>query len=251
MAYTTNQFCWHGLNTTDVDKAGSFYGEVFGWKLERTKMGDDEERLFAAQGAPHAHYMKVPMEGVPSHWANYIRVDDVDASTKAAIANGGTQVLAPNDIPPGRFSIVNTPSGAALCLFHEADEAQSQHHPGGAVNWTELHRRNLDKDLSWLRETFGFETAEVPMPDGSTYYLLKAGDEQRGGAMQSQMPDDAPAMWLSWFEVDDIEAARKRLTRHGGQPFGDIMDIAGVGRVFPAADPTGAAFGVIQPAAKG
>lgn len=248
MAYTTNRFCWYQLNTTDMDKAAAFYSEVFGWKLESIKMGDKDERLFAAQGVPHAHYMNVPMEGVPSHWASYLRVDDVDASTQAAIANGGRQQVAPTDIPPGRFSVVTTPSGAAICLFHEADEAHAQHHPGGGVHWTELHSRDIDKDLKWLRKTLGFETAEIPMPDGTTYYLLKVGDEERGGAMQSQMPEGTPAVWMSWFAVDDIKAARERLTSHGGRPLSDVVDIEDVGRLFPAADPTGAAFGVIQPA---
>lgn len=251
MAYTTNKFCWHGLNTTDVEKAAAFYTEVFGWKLDKMKMGDDDGLMFVANGVPHAHYMKVPMEGMPSHWANYLRVDDVDASTKAAIENGSSQLVPPNDIPPGRFSVVTTPSGAAISLFHEADESTAKHHPGGGAHWTELHSRDIDKDLEWLRKTFGFETAEMPMPGDMKYYLLNVGDDQRGGAMQSQMPEGVPALWMTWFEVDDIEAARTRLTNNGGQAFSDIMDMDGVGRMFPAADPTGAAFGVIQPAKKG
>ncbi|MEM6995134.1 MAG: VOC family protein [Myxococcota bacterium] len=248
MAYTTNRFCWHGLLTTDTDKAGAFYPEVLGWKAEEMEMGGETATMFSVGGVPIAHYMKPPMDGVPSHWANYLRVDDVDSLTKKVVENGGKVIAEPTDIPPGRFSVIASPSGAALCLFHEADENTAQHHPGGTggVHWTELHSKDIDKDLAWLRSTFGFETQDVPMPDG-TYSMLMHGGERRGGAMKAMM-EQAPSMWLTWFSVDNCDDALKRVTSNGGKTLSEAMDMPGVGRMAVVSDPTGGVFGVITPA---
>jgi len=118
MAYQTNRFCWHGIVSTDTEKAAAFYPAVLGWTAMTVPMGEHNATLFAANGVPLAHYMAPPMEGVPSYWDNYIRVDDVDASTTAAVANGGQQLVPPTDIPVGRFSVVTSPSGAIICLLH-------------------------------------------------------------------------------------------------------------------------------------
>ena len=250
MAYETNRFCWQGLITSDTDKAGAFYPEVLGWKTETMEMGGEKANMFTVGGVPLAHYGPPPMEGIPTHWANYLRVDDVDASTKAAVENGGTQLNPPTDIPPGRFSVVTSPSGAAMCLFHEADESIAQHHPGGTggVHWTELHSKDIDKDVEWLKSTFGFETEQMPLPTGGTYYLLNSGGQPRGGAMTG-MKEEAPAMWLTWFSVDDADAAIKRVQSNGGKALSPAMDMDNIGRMAVVADGQGAVFGVIKPTA--
>lgn len=244
MAYETNRFCWHGLVTSDPDGAASFYPEVLGWTVETIDMGDGEVTTFAAGGVPLTHYSRTPNEGVPTHWSNYLRVDDVDASTKAAVANGGTVLLDPQDIPPGRLSLVQTPSGAPLHLFHEADEAAAHHHPGGlgGVHWTELRSTEIGPDLQWLESTFGFGLREIPMPGGK-YFVLTSGGKDRAGVMMAE----APAMWLTWFRVDDTESAIARVERHGGKILGPAMEMEGIGTIALATDPDGAAFGLIRP----
>lgn len=248
MAYDTNRFCWHGLQSTDPDQAAAFYAKVLPWTTMSAPMGDDEATMFVAAEVPVAHYMKVPMEGVPSHWNNYLRVDDVDASTKKAVESGGSQIVPPTDIPVGRFSVVTTPSGGAVSLFHEADEATAEHHPGGmgGFSWTELHSADIDKDLPWLKAVFGFDVGEMPMPQGGTYYLLKIDDEMRAGACQKMM-EEAPAMWLTWVNVPSCDDSLAAATEHGGKVLMPGMDMEGVGRMGILQDPTGGVIGVLQP----
>lgn len=247
MAYQTNRFCWHGLVTTDLAKAAAFYSEVLGWSALEAAMGDETATMFASDGVPHAHYMPPPMEGVPSHWDNYLRVDDVDASLAKAVEHGGAMLVPPMDIPPGRFTVVTSPSGAAISLFREANEETAEHHPGAPIHWVELHSTDLDADIAWLQATFGFEVGEMPMPEGK-YYLLKQDGEMRGGAMAGQFPE-APSMWLTWFKVDDADAALARVKNHGGKAFSGPMDMPNVGRMCVVADSAGAVFGIIAPAA--
>lgn len=247
MAYQSNRFCWHGCVSTDTDAAKAFYSEVLGWRVETTPMGDSEATFFVAGGESLAHLTPPPATGVPSHWNNYLRVEDVDAATKAAVANGGTQMVPPTDIPPGRFSSVTSPSGAAFSLFREADEASS-HHPGGegSVHWVELHSKDVDADLAWLTKTFGFETSIMEMPDGP-YTILKDGEEMRGGVVASR-EEKAPSMWLTWIDVKDVDATVARAEKQSGTTIASPFDVPGVGRLGIIQDPTGGVFGVMTPA---
>jgi hypothetical protein len=47
-------------------------------------MGDSKATMVNVNDSIMAHYMAPPMPGVPSHWNNYLRVDDVDASAAKA-----------------------------------------------------------------------------------------------------------------------------------------------------------------------
>lgn len=248
MAYINNNFCWHGVLSTDLERAKSFYGEVLGWKVQTAPMGDGEVSMFAAADIPRAH-LAAPEAGVPSHFENYLRVEDVDATTRAAAENGGRVLAEATDIPPGRFSVVASPSGAALFLFHEANPNESESPPPGqgSFHWVELHSKDLDADLAWMKSTFGVTVDTMPMPDGP-YYLIKDGEKMLGGAMPAMNPE-APAMWLPWIEVSDVDATFARVSLLGGQALTEVMAVEGVGRMAAVMDPSGAAFGIITPPA--
>ncbi|MCO4745672.1 MAG: VOC family protein [Proteobacteria bacterium] len=249
MAYINNEFCWHGILSTDVDKAKAFYTEVLGWTAADVDMGGQTSTMLAAAGVQRAHLMAPPVAGIPSHWENYLRVDDVDARTAAAVEAGGTLVMPAMDIPPGRFSVIASPSGAHLHLFHEADEASATNPPDGdgSIHWVELHSKDLDADVAWLKAFLGLTTETMDMPDGK-YFVLKDGDTQVGGAMAGMNPD-APAMWLTWVRVADVDACLARVTQHGGAVHAPIMEVPGIGRMAVVADNTGGVFGIITPPA--
>ncbi|MEM1418186.1 MAG: VOC family protein [Myxococcota bacterium] len=247
MAFNNNEFCWVGVISTDTDAAKAFYTEALGWSVQVAPMGDGEATMFAVGDIPRAHLAAPAQPGQPSHFENYLRVEDVDATTKAAVANGGQLLVEPMDIPPGRFSVVTTPSGAPVSVYNEADEASSSNPPAGpgAFHWVELHSKDLDADVAWVEKTFGVSSEAMPMPQGP-YHIFKDGERMVGGAMAAMNPE-APAMWLTWVQVEDVDATRERIAGLGGAALSDMMDVEGVGRMFVAQDPTGAVFGVITP----
>lgn len=118
--------CWNEIYSTDVERAGKFYIDVFGWKTEGVDMGPmGTYTLFKRPGTDVnvGGMMAMPptMKGVPSHWMPYFAVADCDASTKKATELGGKTMVPPMDIPNiGRFSIVVDPTGAALALYTNA-----------------------------------------------------------------------------------------------------------------------------------
>ncbi len=247
MAFETNRFCWHGCTSTDVEASKTFYSAVIGWDAHTVPMGDGEATLFAVGEKMFAHLAPPEMDNIPSHWSSFLRVDDVDASTKAAIDNGGHQIMPAMDIPPGRFSIISTPSGAAMTLFHEADPEDSHHFDTapGLVHWVELHSKDIDTDINWLKTTFGFSTTEMEMPFGA-YHILKSGDHPCGGVMASQAPE-APAHWLVWINVENVEETMALVEKNKGKVLSPIMDVPGVGRMTVIQDPADGVLGIITP----
>ena len=55
-------------------------------------------------------------EGVPAHWAVYLRVDDTDAAVKTTTELGGAVVMPAEDTPYGRIAMVSDPTGAHFRL---------------------------------------------------------------------------------------------------------------------------------------
>jgi predicted enzyme related to lactoylglutathione lyase len=117
--------CWNELFTTNVDAAGKFYVQTFGWKTESMDMGPmGTYTLFrrpdATKNDNAGGMIAMPpnMKGVPSNWLAYFAVTDCDASTKKVTELGGKVIAPPMDIPNiGRFAIVQDPQGAVLALF--------------------------------------------------------------------------------------------------------------------------------------
>lgn len=113
---------WNELATRDADRAKTFYTDAFGLTPTRsTTSGDTEYYELQAGGRPVAGLM--PMTGpdfppeLPPHWLTYFAVADCDATVAKLTALGGTVAKAPTDIPPGRFSVVLDPNGAAFAVI--------------------------------------------------------------------------------------------------------------------------------------
>jgi len=62
-----NPFVHVELNTTDVEKAKSFYGQMFDWKMEDMNMGPSDTYTVIKVGeGTGGGLLKNPMPGVPS-----------------------------------------------------------------------------------------------------------------------------------------------------------------------------------------
>jgi uncharacterized protein len=112
----SNPFCHVELNTTDVNKAKTFYTKLFDWKLE--DVPDGSYSMIRVGEGTGGGIMKNPMPGVPSFWLAYVLVDDIEAATKKAESLGATvvkEVMSVMDY--GWLSIIADPTGAALGLW--------------------------------------------------------------------------------------------------------------------------------------
>jgi predicted enzyme related to lactoylglutathione lyase len=107
------------LNTTDPDKAKTFYGSLFDWKLSDMAMpGGNYTMIDVGEDGTGGGILKHPMAGAPSVWIPYVKVDDVAAATKKAKSLGATIVMDVTEIPEmGSFSVAIDPTGAAFGIW--------------------------------------------------------------------------------------------------------------------------------------
>lgn len=115
-----NPFVHIELNTNDVGKAKTFYGQLFDWELEDVPMGPDSTYTMIGVGddGTGGGIMQHPMAGAPSAWIPYVEVDDVGDSTKKAQTLGATIIRDVTEIPEmGSFSIISDPTGGVLGLW--------------------------------------------------------------------------------------------------------------------------------------
>src|ERR1700722_2119891 len=114
-------FNWRELMTNDVAKAKAFYAATLGWTFSDMPMGGVTYTLVHSGKETVGGVMDmtgVTPPGVPSHWFNYIEVDDVDHRVGLVAENGGKVLRRPFDIPNvGRIAIVQDATGAAVGLM--------------------------------------------------------------------------------------------------------------------------------------
>jgi predicted enzyme related to lactoylglutathione lyase len=108
---------WSELLTTDVDASIAFYSAVFGWGAVTQGDGPMPYTEWQVGGRSVGGMMpKPPMmrAEVPPHWEAYFAVTDTDAAVARVAELGGSQLMAPMDIEPGRFAVVADPTGAVF-----------------------------------------------------------------------------------------------------------------------------------------
>jgi hypothetical protein len=121
-----NPFVHLELNTPDLSKAKSFYGEMFGWEFEDMDMGPAGiYSTFKPSGGPGGGMMAMP--GGNQGWLAYVGVEEIHAATEKAKNLGAKIIIDSQEIPyVGWFSMLTDPTGCAVALF--------QPKPGGGTD---------------------------------------------------------------------------------------------------------------------
>jgi uncharacterized protein len=107
---------WNELVTSAVDAAKSFYGDLFRWKAEYVPAVIPRATFTLGDLLIGGVHSPTPSERDSPRWNVSFTVGDADQSAAKAEELGGRIVMAPFDIPIGRFSIVADPAGATLTL---------------------------------------------------------------------------------------------------------------------------------------
>jgi len=148
----------------------------------------------------------------------------------------------------GRMAVITDPTGAPVHLW------EATTHPGagvrneaGAQAWAELATRDVDRAGTFFREVFGVDVVSMPGTEGSMYTMLQIGDQPVAGLLQiTEQMGQMPPSWMTYFQVDDIEAGVARAKELGAQSPMPVMDGPGL-RFAVVIDPQGATFGLMQP----
>jgi predicted enzyme related to lactoylglutathione lyase len=116
---------WCELVTTDVPASKAFYGAVFGWGSETHGDGPGAYTEWKVAGRSVGGMMeKPPMmpAEVPPHWAVYFSVADTEDAVARVQELGGSVVMPPMDVEPGRFAVVSDPAGAVFNVIKLNDD---------------------------------------------------------------------------------------------------------------------------------
>lgn len=114
-----NPFVHVELNTTDLEKAKKFYGQLFAWELEDMSMGPSGTYTIIKVGeGTGGGLLKNPEPGMPSFWLAYVLVDDIRTATRKAESLGAKIFKDSIEVPDmGWFSIITDPTGGTLGLW--------------------------------------------------------------------------------------------------------------------------------------
>jgi hypothetical protein len=251
-SYKQGTPCWTDLQTTDVEGAKAFYGALFGWTFDDmpTPMGATYSLALVGSETVAAIAPQSPMlaeNNVPPMWSTYIAVDDADAAVAAAGANGGTVLMAADDIPgSGRMAFVADPSGAAVGLWQAGARigATLVNEPN-TLTWNELVTADSAAALPFYKAVANIDAVSVQM-GGIDYTTLQVDGSDVGGSLAPQMAN-VPNRWHTWFAVADANAAAAAARAAGGSLLVEPTAMP-VGTMATIRDPQGAVFSILQPA---
>jgi predicted enzyme related to lactoylglutathione lyase len=108
----------------------------------------------------------------------------------------------------------------------------------------ELQSTAPTDDLTWLHDVFGFTSRTVDMASGP-YHLLESDGATRGGVTPSRSGHSA---FVAWIHVEALDDTLTKVRTAGGTVISEVFADPEVGQMVMVADPSGAAFGLVQPA---
>lgn len=123
-----NTVCWSELATRDIDKAASFYRDLFGWSTKDSTGQPVKYYEFTPAGASMSTggmiQMDAQWEGVPAHWMIYFRVADCDTTVTQINQLGGKVCHGPFQAPGvGTIAVCSDPQGAMFSVIQLLDAA--------------------------------------------------------------------------------------------------------------------------------
>lgn len=240
---------WLDLIAPDAEAARAFYQAIFGWEYDiggpefggytTARLGD---RMAAG-------LMQSQPDGPPqpAAWSLYFASHDIEADVARAVELGAKLVSPPMAVGEfGSMAVCEDPTGATFSFWQAGSHVGSQitEDPGSAA-WYELYTPDAKRARDFYTQVLG-ASAEL-MPGGMEYYVLSHGDQQICAIMQiAPSWGDFHAQWITYFSVANIDETVATATEHGAKVMGPIDD-SPFGRIAALADPSGAAFKVVEP----
>lgn len=249
MAHSHGHFAWYDLVTTDTEAAKAFYTKVMGWGALDASVGGRAYTLFTSGNVVVSGLMELPagareMGGEPN-WLGYVAVSDVDATADRIKRLGGAVQVPPTDVPNvSRFSTFADPQTARLALLQwlRPGHAQPTELGGmGRVGWHELLAPDWEKALAFYGELFGWQKADADVGEMGTYQYFSAGGQTIGG-MLTKPPMIPTPYWIYYFNVDDLDAAVRRVKAGGGRILDGPIEVPDGSWIVRCIDPQDAIF---------
>ena len=252
--YPNGMFCWPELSAMDVQKAKSFYTQLFAWELQESPI-DEEGNVYimlqkngADIGAMYQGKNELEKQAMNTHWLGYVAVDDVDATVRKVEGLGGTVEINPMDVfTAGRMAVIHDPDGARLALW-QGNEHQGAKIIGetSTVCWNELATRNVQACSKFYEGLFNWHAVTKTMENMQYTSFMLNQSVVAGMMSMTDEWNDIPSHWMTYFAVDSCDKSAEKAKSLGGEICVPPTDIEGVGRFSVVTDPQGAVFSIIR-----
>jgi len=206
------KFIWHDLMTPDIQLAGKFYEQLFGWQIEY-------EGLYAVVRNGDkliAGILQVePADGRAEQgvWLPSVSVADVDAAASLAEAGGGMILKGPLDMQGrGRAVLISDPQRADLVLLNAKGGDPADAEPAiGDWLWDEIWTDDPDNTEEFYASVLGYDE----MISGDEYDVFLHKGKWRAG-IRHVLRDEDYMLWVPVVRVADPVATAERVTELGG-----------------------------------
>ena len=115
----------------------------------------------------------------------------------------------------------------------------------GVPSWVDMGSTDLAKSRAFYAALFGWNCPEGP-PEAGGYSVCDVGGKTVAG-LGPQMNPAAPPSWMTYVNVDDLDATVAKVAPAGGSVLAEPMTVMDAGRMAIVADPVGAVIGMWQP----
>jgi uncharacterized protein len=117
--------------------------------------------------------------------------------------------------------------------------------PAGVPCWVDLSVSDVPAALAFYSAVLGWSFQEDTTGEYGGYAIAQVQGQAAAGIGPAMQPG-IPAAWTLYLASDDADGTAKAVTDAGGTMLLPPGDVGPLGRMFVAADPTGAVFGVWQ-----
>lgn len=115
--------------------------------------------------------------------------------------------------------------------------------PQGAACWIDAQLDDLQAGRRFYSELFGW-TIDETAPEAGGYLIAYKDGLPVAGLGPKPEGTEMPSVWTTYLAADSADAIHEKIGAAGGQVMMEPFDVMDLGRMFVAADPDGAVFGV-------
>jgi predicted enzyme related to lactoylglutathione lyase len=238
---------WVDLGIPDLQRAITFYGALFGWEFDEGPPETGRYTMCLLRGQPVAAVMQNPDPDATSFWWNlYFATDDCDGTAKRVTDADGQVVMGPMDVmDAGSMAVAIDPAGAQFSLWQGRAHtgARIVNEPGSMV-WHELVTPAADRARTFYPAVFDYTLEPMETPDIDYTALHRPDGHVIGGI--HRLPEAPSSSWLTYFQVEDTDAAVRRAVDAGGTSPREPWN-SPYGRVAAVQDPFGVNFRIVDP----
>lgn len=248
-------FCWMEHASPDPAATSRFYSTLFGWQEAEVPQDPVEGyRILEKDGLWLAGvWPMTPRQLDQAHlgrWIPFVRVEDLRATLQRALKMGARQQGIERVVPDfGRAVVLEDPQGVLIALW-QPDPLPAADYVGteGQPCWFEIATPDGKASRRFFTEVFGWEVVGGE-DESQDYGILKNQGIAIGGMQEiTEAYGGAPAQCLPYLAVRDCEAMILMAKEEGGHVALVPTELPGIGIHAMLEDPSGAVFGILEPA---